>query len=165
MKARTDLPLVKGTVQAMSEAQENILVTDPEAEKEQNRTGIGIIIPKERELGAEKDTTKVNHGDGEKNADTAMIIIALMGQEMGERESPLIAIKTLPNGVKLTTTGHIRMTAAKADGLTRRSPERRMYLTLAATEQTYSTVQYLRSALRNILAEGMHFHRVSSVTF
>ena len=55
-KASADLPIMKETVQTMSAAQEKILVIDPEAEKEQNKTGISIIIPKERELGAEKDT-------------------------------------------------------------------------------------------------------------
>lgn len=158
MKASTDLPILKETVQIMAKAQENILVIDPEAEKEQNKTGIGIIIPKERELGAEKDTIKMNHGDG-KNADTTTIIIPLMEQEMAERESPLIVIKTLTNRVNLTATGHIRIITAKADGLTTHSLERKTYITSAATEQTCIIVQYLSSNhLTNILVKGTHSH-------
>lgn len=96
MKASTDLPIMKETVQIMAKAQENTLVIDPEAEKEQNKTGTGIIIPKERELGAGKDTIKMNHGDG-KNADITRITTLFMEQEMVERGSPLILIKTLTN--------------------------------------------------------------------
>lgn len=96
MRASTDPPTMKETVPVMAGAQENILVTDPEAEKGQIQTGTGIIIPKETDLGLEKDTIKMNHGDG-KNADTTMIIIPPMEQGMVGRGSPLIVIKTMTN--------------------------------------------------------------------
>lgn len=96
MQASTDLPIMKETVQITAKAQENTLVIDPEAEKEQNKTGIGITIPKEREPGAGKDTTKMKQGDG-KNADITRIVTLFMEQEIVERGSPLILIKTLTN--------------------------------------------------------------------
>lgn len=97
VRASTDPPTMKGTVPVMAGAQENILVTDPEAEKGQIQTGIGIITPKETDLGLEnQDTTKMNHGDG-RNADTTVIIIPPMEQGMVGRGSPLIVIKTMTN--------------------------------------------------------------------
>ena len=111
----------------------------------------------ERECGAEKDTIEMKHRDGKK-ADTAMLITPLMEQGMAERESPLIVRETWTNRVRLTTTGHIRIITAKAGGLTTHSLERKTYITLAATEQTSSIVQYLRSHVKNILVKGMHFH-------
>ena len=140
----------------MSEAQENILVLDPEAEKEQNKTGIGITIAKGRGLGAEKDTIKMNHRDGEK-CRYYNDYYSSHGIEMVERESPLSVITTLTNGVRLTTTGRIRISIAKAGGLTTPSLERKMCITSAGTEQTYVIVQYLSSNLKNILVKGMHF--------
>nr|AJG01891.1 USP42-like protein [Nipponia nippon] len=118
---------------------------------------MGVIVPKERERGAEKDTIKTNQRDGKK-ADTAMILTPLMEQGMAERESPLIVTKTLTNRVKLTTTGPIRIIIAKAEGLTTHSLERKTYIALAATEQTSITVQYPSSHVKNILVKGMHFH-------
>lgn len=153
MRASTDLPTTKETVQIMAKAQENILVIDPEAEKEQNKSGIGIIIPKERELGAEKDTIKTNRGDG-KNADTTTIIIRLMERETVEREGPLTAIKTLTNRVKRSTAGRTRITRARAAGPTARWPEGTTPPTAAATGQTRTTAQHPRSSPRNTPGTG-----------
>lgn len=76
--------------------QENVLVTDPEAEKEQNKTGIDITLPKQREHGARKGSIEMNHGDG-KNADITRIIPLFMERKMAERGSTPILIKTLTN--------------------------------------------------------------------
>jgi len=48
-----------------------------------NKAGTVTIILAELELGAEKDTLKMNHGDG-KNADATMTIIPFMEQEMAD---------------------------------------------------------------------------------
>lgn len=155
METNTDLPIPKEAALMSAETQGNILITDLEAEDE-NKVGIDTTIPKERELGAEKGTIKMNPGDG-KNADTTMITIILMQKEIVEKESSPITIKILTDQDKLTA-GHIRIIITKADGLTTHSLERRMYVTLAATERTPGTVQYLSSNLRSILMKDIYFH-------
>lgn len=144
---------MKETVQIMAVAQENTVIIDPEAEKEQNKTGVGIIIPKEREPGAGKDTIKMSHGDG-KNAGITRIITLFMEQEMVERGSTLILIKTLTNSV--TCTNHIGIITARADGLTTHTPEGKERIASAAREKTSITVQYLGSSLKNTLGKGTH---------
>lgn len=151
MQTNTDLPILEETALMSAETQGNI--TDLEAEDE-NKTGTDITIPKERELGAEKDTIKMNPGDG-KNADTTTITIILMQEEIVEKENSPITIKILTDRVKLTA-GHIRIIITKADGLTTHSLEKRTYVTLAATEQTHGTVQYLSSSnLENTLTKDV----------
>ena len=77
MKACIALLIMKETSLIMAEALENVLFSDPEREEEQNKTGIAVLIPKESELGAEKDPVKVNHGDGN-SADATVITIPLL---------------------------------------------------------------------------------------
>lgn len=87
---------MKETVQIMAKALENPLLIDPEAEKEQDKRGISIIFPKEIEPGAGKDTIKIKHGDG-KNADITRIMTLFVEQEVVERGSTLLWMKTLTN--------------------------------------------------------------------
>lgn len=154
METNTDLPILKETALISAETQENILITDLEAE-DVNKIGIDTTIPKKRETGAEKNTIKMNPGDG-KNADTTTITIILMQREIVEKESSPITIKILTNQVKLAA-GHIRIIITKADGLTTHSLERRMYVT-SVTEQTHGTVHLPGSNLKNILMKDIYFH-------
>ena len=62
-----------------------------------------MTIAKGKEVGAEKDTIEMKHGDG-KNVDITRIAIHLMQQRTAERESSLTVIKT----DKLTQTSSSR---------------------------------------------------------
>lgn len=73
--------------------------------------------------------------------DTTMIITPLVEEEMAERESPLLIVrKTLNDGGKVTKRAPVRISTARADGLTTPSRRRKMSIALAATEQTHSIV-------------------------
>eukprot|EP00075_Anas_platyrhynchos_P013920 XP_027303173.1 uncharacterized protein LOC113840642 [Anas platyrhynchos] len=116
-EAGADLSLVKETALRMAEEQSNIQGTDLAAEEDQNKVAIDISDPKGKEVGAEKDTIEMKHGDG-KDVAITMITIHLMRQETVERESPLTAMQPLTNGLQLTTAGHISIIITKVDGLT-----------------------------------------------
>lgn len=116
-EAGADLSLVKETALRMAEEQSNIQSTDLAAEEDQNKVAIDITDPKGKEVGAEKDTIEMKHGDG-KDVAIPMITIHLMRQETVERESSLTAMQPLTNGLQLTTAGHISIIITKVDGLT-----------------------------------------------
>ncbi|XP_071896105.1 uncharacterized protein [Anas platyrhynchos] len=116
-EAGADLSLVKETALRMAEEQSNIQSPDLAAEEDQNKVAIDIPDPKGKEVGAEKDTIEMKHGDG-KDVAIPMITIHLMRQETVERESSLTAMQPLTNGLQLTTAGHISIIITKVDGLT-----------------------------------------------
>nr|XP_038027777.1 uncharacterized protein LOC119714828 isoform X1 [Anas platyrhynchos] len=116
-EAGADLSLVKETALRMAEEQTNIQSTDLAALEDQNKVAIDITDPKWKEVGAEKDTIEMKHGDG-KDVAITMITIHLMQQETVERESSLTAMQPLTNGLQLTTAGHISIIITKVDGLT-----------------------------------------------
>lgn len=116
-EAGADLSLMKETALRMAEERSNIQSTDLAAEEDQNEVAIDITDPKGKEVGAEKDTIEMKHGDG-KDVAITMITIHLMRQETVERESCLTAMQPLTNRLQLTTAGHISVIITKADGLT-----------------------------------------------